>query len=325
MIISASRRTDLPAFYSEWFFARLHAGYALVRNPVAPRRLRRVSLLPQDVDGLVFWSKDPRPMLPRLDELKDYCFYFQFTLTGYGPDIEPGLPDKQTVLVPAFQRLADRLGPERVIWRYDPILFTECYDKAFHLRCFEALARQLAPYTRVCTLSFLDFYRNTAKNLAPVGLCPADQTRQLALAEQLAAVAHRYGLQLTACAEQLPLAQFGIQPAHCVDAGLLEQLSHRPLSHKKDRNQRPACGCAASVDIGAYDSCRHGCLYCYANHSAAALATNLNRHDPASPLLVGIVGPEDVITQPQNRHPQGRHSEKLDTDDTPPEQLRMEE
>jgi len=124
MIISASRRTDIPAFYSEWFINRVKEGFLIVRNPMN-NQPRRILLSPNIVDCIVFWTKNPIPMIPQLDKLKDYCYYFQFTLTGYGKDIERNLPDKKKDLIPAFQRLSEKLGPERVIWRYDPILINE--------------------------------------------------------------------------------------------------------------------------------------------------------------------------------------------------------
>lgn len=297
MIISASRRTDIPARYADWFFRRLREGFALVRNPMNPRQVSRVSLLPQDVDGFVFWTKDSRPMLERLDALKDYAFYFQFTLTPYGRDIEPGLPDKMGELVPAFQRLADKLGPQRVIWRYDPILLTPDLDRDFHCRAFERLARELAPYTCRCTISFLDYYRCMAKAAGEMSVDWPSPAGQEGIARQLAEIAQGYGLAMDACAEALNLAPFGIGQAHCIDAGLLERQLGRPLPVSRDRNQRPRCGCAQSVDIGAYSTCPNGCRYCYANHGPRQLAANTAAHDSFSPMLIGRPGPEDKITQ----------------------------
>lgn len=297
MIISASRRTDIPARYGDWFFRRLQEGYALVRNPMNPHRVSRVSLLPQDVDGFVFWTKDPRPMLDRLDRLKDYAYYFQFTLTPYGREIEPGLPDKWGELVPAFRRLAEKLGPQRVVWRYDPILLTPELDRDFHRRAFERLARELAPYTCRCTISFLDYYRCMAKAAGELRIDWPSPAGQEGIARQLAEIAQGYGLAVDACAEALNLEGLGVRQAHCVDAGLLERQLGRPLPVGRDRNQRPHCGCAQSVDIGAYSTCPNGCRYCYANHGAQKLAANTAAHDPASPMLTGWPGPEDTITR----------------------------
>lgn len=164
MIISVSRRTDIPAFYAEWFYNRLRAGYVLVRNPMNVHSVSKVALSPEVVDAFVFWTKNPLPLMKRLDELAEYPYYFQFTLTGYGKDIEPGLPDKKQVLLPAFKELAAKTCRQRVIWRYDPIFFSSRYSAEYHLECFEALAAELSGSTERCVISFMDEYRNTKRN-----------------------------------------------------------------------------------------------------------------------------------------------------------------
>ena len=165
MIISASRRTDIPTYYSEWFFNRIEEGYALVRNPMNAHQISKISLRPDVVDGIVFWTKNPTPMMTKLDRLKDYTYYFQFTLNAYGQDVEASIPSKNNVIIPAFQKLSDMIGPEKVIWRYDPIFLNETYTFEYHIHYFEELAKRLSPYTKKCTISFLDFYRNTEKTL----------------------------------------------------------------------------------------------------------------------------------------------------------------
>lgn len=297
MIISASRRTDIPAYYADWFFRRIQEGYALVRNPMNPRQLSRIRLTPDVVDGIVFWTKNPLPMLPRLDALREYMYYFQFTLNAYGTDVETNLPGKNHTLIPAFQALSERIGPERVIWRYDPIFLSATYSAAYHLRYFEQLAKRLCRYTKQCTISFLDFYRSTEKNMAGLSLQPFPPEEQAALAKELAAIAVSYGLQVDTCAEKLELSQYGIGHACCVDATLFERLLGCPLAVKTDKNQRHACGCAESIDIGAYDTCRSGCRYCYASRSEKLRRANEGRHNPASPLLIGEVDSEDKITE----------------------------
>ncbi len=292
MLLSVSRRTDIPQYYAPWFFGRLREGYVLVRNPRNPHQLSRVSLDPASVEGIVFWTKNPLPMLERLEELRGYPYYFQFTLTPYGRDVERALPPKGKVLVPAFQRLSRAIGPRRVLWRYDPIFFTDRYTPEYHLCYFERLAKLLAPYTERCTFSFLDEYPHTATKMAGLAPRPPLPAQRLGLAGKLARIAKQYGLQLCACAEEEDFSALGIAPARCVDPELLGQLMGCPLQAKKDPRQRPACGCAESVDIGEYDTCPGGCRYCYATRSARAAA----RHDPVSPLLTGWPGPEDRIT-----------------------------
>ena len=165
MIISASRRTDIPTYYSDWFMQRIKEGYVLARNPMNAHQVSRISLNPEVVDGIVFWTKNPLPMLDKLPLLKDYMYYFQFTLNGYEQDVEAGVPPKDKFIVPGFQRLSDMLGPERVIWRYDPILLNNKYTFNYHVQRFAELAKQLAPYTKQCTISFLDMYAKTERNM----------------------------------------------------------------------------------------------------------------------------------------------------------------
>lgn len=301
MIISASRRTDIPAYYAKWFFNRLEAGYVLTRNPVNPHQISRVSLRPDVVDAIVFWTKNPLPMLDALPLLHDYMYYFQFTLTAYGPDVEPQIPDKDACLIPAFQRLAQTIGPDRVVWRYDPIFLSEVYTPAYHLRRFAEFAARLHPYTRKCTISFLDQYRNTAKNMAGLRLRAFPPAEQWALAKELVQIAHRYGLEMDTCAEELELAPYGVQHARCIDDRLLTRLLHCPLAITKDKNQRLACGCVESIDIGAYHTCPGGCRYCYANDGPGAALCNAAAHDPSSPLLFGAPGPDDRITEREMR------------------------
>ena len=297
MLISASRRTDIPACYAEWFCNRIREGYVLVRHPVNARQIRRVSLRPDSVDGIVFWTKNPLPLLDRLSQLDGYVYYVQFTLNAYGQDLERGVPSKGKVIIPAFQRLADRIGPERVIWRYDPILFNATYTMAHHVRYFEVLATRLAGYTRTCTISFLDTYRHTAGRLDELGVQAGTSEQQCMLASQLADIARSYGLAIQSCVETMDLQAYGIQHARCIDDRLFEKLIGRPFQGSKDAHQRRACGCVESVDIGAYNTCRNGCRYCYATFSTQAVAANTGRHDPQSPLLVGEPGPDDTIIE----------------------------
>lgn len=295
MIISASRRTDIPSFYSDWFFNRLRAGYVYVRNPINAHQISQISLSPEVVDGIVFWTKNPIPMLDRLGELRDYMYYFQFTLTSYGADAEQNIPSKNNVIVPAFQRLSDAIGPDRVIWRYDPIFLNETYTMDYHIRYFEELAKRLAPYTRKCTISFLDTYDKTKRNIAPLSPGAFSAEQQNLLAKRIAEIAHSHHLRVDTCAEAIDLQQYGIEHARCIDGRLFEQLLQCPLKVKKDKNQRSECGCIEALDIGAYNTCRNGCRYCYANFSEKTVASQSRGHNPNSPLLTGEVGPEDKI------------------------------
>lgn len=295
MILSVSRRTDIPACYSEWFFHRLKEQSVLVRNPVNPHQVSRINLSPEVIDGIVFWTKNPVPMFPRLKELEKYYFYFQFTLTAYGPEVERNLPSKNRVLIPAFQQLSNMIGRERVVWRYDPIFFGETYTMEYHCRYFEVLASKLAPYTEKCTISFLDFYQNTERSMKPLHIRPAAVKQQIELVERFARIAQKYGLYLDTCAESCDFTRFGVSHASCIDKERFERIGQYRLDIEKDKNQRDGCGCAASIDIGAYDTCKNGCLYCYADHRDAGMDRTPKEHDPKSPLLSGKITEKDRI------------------------------
>jgi hypothetical protein len=286
MIISASRRTDIPAHYSGWLFRRLSEGFVRTRNPMNPANIKRISLLPEDVDGIVFWSKDPAPMLPRLTELGRYKYYFQFTLTPYGQDIEPGVPDKAAV-IETFKRLSDAIGPERTLWRYDPILINPDYPPERHVELFGNMAAALEGHTRRCTVSFVDMYKNTAANMGKLLLRETLPGEKIRLAETLARVAAGHGMELCACSEE-GISSPLISRAKCIDAGLFNALWGLNLPMRKDRNQRAACGCTESVDIGAYNTCPGGCLYCYANYKPGMIKKNGERHDANGEFLIGI-------------------------------------
>lgn len=290
MIVSVSRRTDIPWFYADWFFHRVRQGMALVRNPMNGRQVRRVALSPDAVDGFVFWSKNPAPMLERLAEIAAYPYYFQFTLTPYGPQIEPGVPEKGEI-VDTFRRLSDRIGPHRVIWRYDPVLIGAGYTAARHVDDFARYAARLCGHTERATISFLDLYAKIARRMEAMGIRPPSEAEKEMLAEGFSRAAAQNGLALSTCAEQADLSRHGIGHAQCVDADLLARISEKALRAKKDENQRPACGCAKSVDIGAYHCCPAGCAYCYANESGARVAASRARHDPLSPFLIGGAAP----------------------------------
>lgn len=292
MILSASRRTDIPAFFSKWFFNRLMEQYVMVRNPVNSQQVSRINLSPEVIDAIVFWTKNPLPMLNHLDLLKDYVYYFQFTVNSYGKEIEPCIPDFGQ-RIHTFQSLADKLGADRVIWRYDPIFFNENYSMEYHIQSFENIAKLLSGYTKKCTISFLDFC-NSVKNER---MQLPTEAEQLILAKSFAEIAGKYCITINTCAEKLCLSEFGIQKASCVDKNLLEKLLGCSLKVSKDNGQRNECGCVSSIDIGVYNTCRNGCKYCYANYDSLRASYSFKNHNPKSPLLIGKLENTDKITE----------------------------
>lgn len=296
MILSVSRRTDIPAFYADWFYNRLKEGFVYVRNPMNIHQVSKICLSPEIIDCIVFWSKNPRPMLSRLDELSDYMYYFQYTINAYDKGLEVGVPKKEGI-INTFKELSDKIGPKRVIWRYDPILLTNKLDIEYHVKYFEEIAKRLDGYTKTCVISFVDLYKKIQKNLSDVSVREATYNEMLDIASRLFVIADRYGINIQTCAEEVALESIGISHGKCIDNALIEDLLGVKLVVSKDPNQRKECGCVQSIDIGEYNTCTHGCKYCYANFQDAVVLKNRTNHDPHSPLLIGHLGPEDNISE----------------------------
>ncbi len=297
MILSVSRRTDIPSFYSEWFLERLKEGYVYTKNPMNPKQISRLELSPEIVDCIVFWTKNPEPMLDRLSELTPYPYYFQFTLTSYGTDIEANVPHKKEVMIPVFQRLSKTIGSKRVIWRYDPILFTKRYTPEYHIKAFRQMAEALQGYTEKCVISFVDTYAKNKKNMQTLGVYELPKEELEAFAKELCDMAKENGMVMASCAEQIDLAHCGIAHNACIDKTLIEEIIGCKLKGGRDKNQRGECGCMESIDIGTYHTCGNGCVYCYANHSEEQVKENLRKYDVNSKILCGMLGEEDKVTE----------------------------
>lgn len=296
MILSVSRRTDIPNYYLDWFLNRIKEGFLYVRNPMNTHQISRIELSPDVVDCIVFWTKNPANILGRLEELRDYQYYFQFTLTGYGKDIEPNIPDKRSVMIPTFQELSKKVGKDRVIWRYDPVFLNDRYTKNYHLKAFGEIAGSLKGYTEKVMISFLDFYAKTEKNTEGLKIKKMTEQEMIELAEEMVNIAKENNLTVETCAEQIDLCPLGIEHGSCIDRSLIEKIIGCELKGKKDKNQREECGCLESVEVGTYDTCQNGCRYCYANFNGERVKRNLNLYDRDSPLLCGKIGQNDKIT-----------------------------
>ncbi len=305
MILSVSRRTDIPAFYSKWFYNRLRAGFVDVVNPFNRKQVSRISLRPEDVDCLVFWTKDAAPMLSDLEKLAEYKFYFQFTVTPYGRDVEPGLRPKEEILH-TFQELSARLGKERVVWRYDPILLNDQYTIKAHLEYFARMLEQLSPYTDCCVISFLDLYCKTERNTRPLQLQDMTVDAMEELAAGFVRIAHGSGVVIRSCSEEVDLSAYGICHGSCIDKERIETVLGSRIEIGKDKTQREICGCVKSVDIGQYNTCRHLCRYCYANFNADMARACFEQHKPESSILSGeLLGDEKITwrkTESLKRH-----------------------
>ncbi len=293
MIISASRRTDIPALFSAWFMNRIEAGFCRVPNPYSGR-LGRVSLLPKDVDAIVFWTKNPRPLLPRLEELtaRGFAYYFLYTLNDYSRTIEPSMPPVRERLE-TFRRLSEFIGPQRVIWRYDPIVLSNLTDEIYHRETFARLCEALRGSTSRSIISVLDVYKKVRLRLAAAagaGLRVREpeigDARLAELVRAMGASACAAGIELTTCAEDLLGSSPEAHAGSCIDAGLLASLGVQILG-KKDRGQRASCRCVESRDIGVNNTCTHGCIYCYATDSLEAACSRYATHDPNAPSIAG--------------------------------------
>lgn len=296
MIISASRRTDIPSFYSDWFINRLEKGYVLVPNPYNLNQLSKISLNKKDVTCFVFWTKDALPMMSKLDKLKDYNFYFQHTITSYQKDLEPNMRKKSEIL-DTFIEFSKILGPNRMIWRYDPILLSDKYTEEYHYEYFEKFCIKLKGYTKKCIISFIDLYDNVNQNIKGTNIYSPDNKTRLRMASRLSEIALKYGIEIESCSEDLDLTSCGVKKSSCIDKELIEEIVGYKLDVKKDSGQREACGCVKSIDIGIYNTCIHSCVYCYANSTQKISLKKFKLHKKDSPLLFGELTGSEKITE----------------------------
>ena len=297
MILSASRRTDIPSFYSDWFVNRLQDGYVLTRNPMNHSQVSRIKLSPNTIDCIVFWTKDPVNMLDKLDIIDSlgYAYYFQFTLTPYQREIERNLRPKSDIIA-TFQQLSERIGKERVLWRYDPIIINPDMSIDYHCVEFEQLCKVLCGFTEVCTISFVDRYQKISKSVKDTMIGAITQEQMLELSSSFSKIAQEYHIKLLACCETVDLTEVGILPSSCIDPKVVEKVCGHPIQEKQDKHQRFGCGCIQSVDIGVYNTCKNGCVYCYASHSDVSIHNNFLKHDSEADILIGKVDDSERIT-----------------------------
>ena len=274
---------------------RIKEGYVLVRNPYDFQSVTRYSLSPDVVDLIAFCTKNPAPMLPGMDALKDYGQYWFVTITPYGRDIELNVPDKEKVMED-FKRLSDIVGINSVGWRCDPILLTERYTLERHIDDFRHMAKTLSGYTQSCVISFIDLYRKVRRNFPEAE--EVGKEERITIGKAFAEIGKEYGITIRACAEGTELEPNGVDCGGCMTVGTFEKALHAVLDVPKRKNQRGGqCACVLGTDIGAYDTCAHFCRYCYANTDAERVRQNMKAHDPDSPFLIGSCRPGDRIRE----------------------------
>lgn len=284
MIINTGQRTDIPAFYAEWFANRLRAGFVCVRNPYYAEQVSRYRLDPSVVDVIGFCTKNPAPMFCYMDLLKDYSQFWFVTITPYGRDIEPNVPDKHRLL-DDFKKLSDIVGIDAIGWRYDPIFITEKYSKDYHLRAFEKIASALSGYTKTVVISFIDLYPKVMRNFPEVR--EVSREDRLLLGKAFIEIAQSRGMVVKPCAEGDELAEFGADCGGCMLLSDYEKAIGKRLNAPKKQGARAACACYLACDIGAYNTCKHLCRYCYANAEPLKVLAHSRLHDPESPFLIG--------------------------------------
>ncbi|MDY2729523.1 MAG: DUF1848 domain-containing protein [Clostridium sp.] len=296
MILSVSRRTDIPAFYSKWFINRINEGFLYVINPFNRKQVSKIELNQDTIDLFVFWTKDPEPMISSLDILdnKGFKYYFQFTLNSYAKDIEKGIRPKREI-VNTFIKLSKKIGKEKVIWRYDPILLNKKYTKEYHYKWFEEICKKLHGYTDKCVISFIDLYEKTKRNTKELELQQITKEDMYEIGRRLSSIAKKYSIVIETCSEDIDLLNCGIMKGKCIDDKLISKIMDCSIDIKKDDTQREECGCVKSIDIGSYNTCRHYCAYCYANFNYDIVKRNCENYNEFSPTLVdSLVGDEKI-------------------------------
>jgi hypothetical protein len=295
MIISASRRTDIPAFFSEWFINRIREQYCCTVNPFNRNQVSRISLSPKDVDLIVFWTKNANPMLKYIDELteRNYKYFFQYTINGYSKYLEPYTPDLNSN-IETFINLSEKIGSNRMIWRYDPIVFSNLTDFDYHYKNFVTLVDKLKGKTERVVISIVDDYRGSRSRLSELQKLGFklydnyDENNEFkALIRAMSTYANNNQLDIFSCAELIDMTEQGIYPGKCIDNSYIKKVFNIDVAKAKDKGQRSKCGCVESKDIGIYDTCMHRCRYCYANRSDSIVKSNIKDHNINSPSLIG--------------------------------------
>ena len=295
MIINTGGRTDTVQYYTKWLLKRFEEGYAYSRNPLFPNKVTRYELTPDAVDCVVFCSKNYRPILPDLPKITSrFNTYFHYTITAYGKDLEPGVPSVEES-VKTLKELSSIVGKQRIAWRYDPVLLTAKYSSPSHMETFAQMAKELTPYVDRCIFSFVEMYKKLEINMPE--LIPLAEKDKEALACGLGEIAAKYGLNIQTCGTNGDYSRYGVHSSGCMTLETLGRANGVAFKNLKHKGMRQGCRCIESRDIGAYDTCLNGCKYCYANKNPQKAFENRTHHDPDSPLLLGHLEKDDVLTE----------------------------
>lgn len=293
MIINTGCRTDIPAYFSQWFYNRIIEGYVLVRNPYYPEQVLRYQLNEDVVDCLIFCTKNPEPMFKRLEEISRFNQFWFVTITPYGKEIEPNVPDKSRVME-SFKQLSETVGMKKISWRYDPIFIDDRYSLNFHLESFRKMAENLKGYVDNCVISFIDLYAKTKQNFKKVREVTKEE--QEIIGKTFALIGRENGIKIRTCCEGAELERYGIDVSGCMTKSVIERAIGCGLDMKKGMKMaREGCNCLIGNDIGMYNTCDHACIYCYANYNQSIVRQNMQNHNPDSPFLIGGYQEGDII------------------------------
>ena len=294
MILNTGLRTDIPGFFSEWFYNRIEDGFVYVRNPYAKNQIYSYRLDPELIDCIIFCTKNPKPMFENLEKIDKFNQYWHITITPYEKEIEPNVPPMNDVLE-SFKYLSKKLGKENVTLRYDPIFINEKYTLEKHIESFEYIANSLSDYTTEAIISFIDLYEKTKRNFPKAREVTKDE--RLKLGKEFAQIGKKNNITIKTCVEGTELDKFGIDSSGCMTKEVIERAINKNLNIPKQKARNGECYCLLNNDIGEYNTCAHGCLYCYANSNKKLVKRNLKLHDPKSPILIGEIKEDDIIKE----------------------------
>lgn len=294
MILNTGLRTDIPGFFSEWFYNRIEDGFVYVRNPYAKNQIYSYRLDPELIDCIIFCTKNPKPMFENLEKIDKFNQYWHITITPYEKEIEPNVPPMNDVLE-SFKYLSKKLGKENVTLRYDPIFINEKYTLEKHIESFEYIINSLSGYTTEAIISFIDLYEKTKRNFPQAREVTKDE--RLKIGKEFARIGNENNIRIKTCVEGTELDKFGIDSSGCMTKEVIERAINKNLNIPKQKARNGECYCLLNNDIGEYNTCGHGCLYCYANSNKRLVKRNLKLHDPKSPILIGEIKEDDIIKE----------------------------
>ncbi len=293
MILNVSGRTDIVAFYTEWFMNRYKEGFIDVRNPFNPNMVSRINF--HHVDAIFFCTKNPIPILKYMKEI-DKPILFHVTLTPYKKDIEPNVPPKGKIME-AIKELSKMIGKDRLVIRYDPVFISDKYCLEYHVKAFDKLCSILDGYVSKILISFLDDYKNVRKNERVLNFKELTETDYKTIGEAFSKSAKEHGLIVHTCFEDRDLTEYGFTKGECLSHEFAFQLTGKIFKEEWQARKERKCHCVKMVDIGAYNSCSHMCKYCYANYDEQQVLKNMKEHDKNSSLLIGYLKDDDIIKE----------------------------